>query len=155
MTHTNHRVESRTCIKCGEVKDIIQRHKHATNTCDDCQRIASRAYQKKESIREGRRIGVMGRFPYPGGGFDTSARTKFYRLKTELLKCKDRKEWLPIIIRNLDTALNDSELMLWIKSTKDDDKPKKQKRIETDYPDTRYMDWDTYEAGLDDDETDS
>jgi hypothetical protein len=155
MTHINHRVESRKCIKCGEVKDIIQRHNHATNTCDDCQRERAKHYQRASQIKKGKRIGVMGRFPYPGGGFDTSARAKFYRLKSELLKCKDRKEWLPIIIRNLDTTLNDSELMLWIKSTKDDDKPKKQKRIETDYPDTRYMDWDEYERGLGEEDVDS
>ena len=154
MTHTNHRVESRTCIKCGEVKDILQRHKYAINTCADCQRIASREYQRLEAIRKGQRVGVMGRFPYPGG-FDTSARNKFYRLKSELLKCKDRKEWLPIIIRNLDTALNDVDVMNWIKSTKDEDKPKKQKKIQTDYPDTRYMDWDEYERGLGSEDVDS
>ena len=154
MTHTNLRVESRKCIKCGEVKDIPQKHKHATNTCMDCQREASRHYQKLEAIRKGQRIGVMGRFPYPGG-FDGAARNKFYRLKSELLKCKDRKEWLPIIIRNLDNALNDVDVMNWIHSTKDEDKPKKEKKIQTDYPDTRYMDWDEYERGLGENDVDS
>jgi hypothetical protein len=155
MTHTNLRVESRTCIKCGEVKDITQRYKHATNTCDDCQRIASRHYQKLEAIRKGQRVGVIGRKPYPGG-FEVTARNKFYALKAELEKCKNRKEWIPIIIRNLNKTLNDAEIMEWIKTSKEDeDKPKKEKKIQTDYPDTRYMDWDEYERGLGKEDVDS
>ncbi len=59
------RIESRTCIKCGEVKDIPQKHKHATNTCVECQREASKHYQREASIREGKRIGFIGRVPYP------------------------------------------------------------------------------------------
>jgi hypothetical protein len=145
MTHTNLRIESRTCIKCGEVKDIPQRHKYANNTCVDCQRIASREYQRLEAIRKGQRVGMIGRKPYPGG-FEVTARNKFYGLKAELEKCKSREEWLPLIIRNLNTALNDKEIMEWIKTEKEDeDKPKKQTKIKTDYPDTRGMTWEEWD----------
>jgi hypothetical protein len=148
------RTESRTCIKCGEVKDIIQRHKHATNTCDDCSRARQKEYQREASEKAGK-THIVGRKPYPGT-FDIAARTKFYRLKTELDKCKHREEWLPIIIRNLNTALNDVELMLWIRTEKDDElKPKKPNKIKIDYPDTRGMTWEEYQKGLGKDDVDS
>lgn len=155
MNNTKHRVESRLCNKCGETKDIIQRHKHATNTCDDCQRERAKQYQREAAIKDGRRVGIAGRKPYPGG-FDKAARNKFYGLKTELDKCKYREEWIPLIKRNLDTALNDLELMNWIKSEMED-KPKGKaiKKIEMDLPDTRYMDWDEYQRGLGEEDVDS
>ena len=139
------RIEIRTCIKCGEEKEIKQRHIHANNICGDCAKAYSKVYQKEAAIKAGVNVGVVGRKPYPGG-FDTAARNKFYRLKTELDKCNHREEWIPIIRRNLDIVLNDKEMMIWIKSTNDDEpKPKKQKVINRKLPDTRNISWEDWE----------
>ena len=139
------RTEIRTCIKCGEDKEIVQRHIHATNICGDCAKALSNKYQREAAIKAGKNIGVVGRKPYPGG-FDTAARNKFYRLKTELDKSNYREEWIPIIRRNLDIVLNDVEMMIWIKSTNDDEpKPKKQKAINRKLPDTRNMTWEEWD----------
>jgi hypothetical protein len=149
------KIEERICIKCGESKEIPQTKAHANNICKDCQLTKAREHARKKAIDDGKRIGVIGRKPYPGT-FDIAARTKFYRLKTELGKCKHREEWIPIIKRNLNVALNDETLMLWIRTEKDDDKPaKKQKTIIKDYPDTRGMTWEEYQKGLGKDDVNS
>jgi hypothetical protein len=137
-------IEIRTCIKCGETKEIKQKATHANNVCGECMRSRQKEYAKEAAIKAGKGT-IVGRKPYPGG-FDTAARSKFYRLKTELDKCKNRKEWIPIIIRNLDITLNDKEIMEWIKTEKEDeDKPKKQKTIKRDFPDTRGITWEDWE----------
>lgn len=149
------RIETRTCIKCGEDKEIMQKHKHATNICAECSKAFSNKYQREAAIKAGKNIGVVGRKPYPGG-FDTTARNKFYKMKTELDKCNHREQWIPIIRRNLHTVLNDVDMMKWIKSTVDDEpKPKKPNKIKMDYPDTRGMTWEEYTKGLGEDDVDS
>jgi hypothetical protein len=71
-------------------------------------------------------------------------------------KCKNRKEWIPILIRNLDVTLNDKEIMEWIKTEKEDEpKAKKPNNIKMDYPDTRGMTWEEYTKGLGDEDVDS
>ena len=148
------RLEIRTCIKCGEEKEIKQRYAHACNTCADCMRARQKVYAKEAAIKAGKGS-IVGRKPYPGT-FDIAGRNKFYRLKTELEKCTYREEWIPLIKRNLDITLNDSEIMQWIRTEKEDEaKPKKPNKIKTDYPDTRGMTWDEYEKGLGEDEVDS
>ena len=138
------RIEVRTCIKCGEDKEIKQRHIHANNICGDCAKASSKEYQREAAIKAGKNIGVVGRKPYPGG-FDSAARNKFYRLKTELEKLHHREEWIPIISRNLDIVLNDVDMMKWIKSTTDDEpKPKRIKAINKKLPDTRGMTWEEW-----------
>jgi hypothetical protein len=147
-------LEIRTCIKCGETKEIKQKATHANNVCGECMRSRQKQYAKDAAIKAGKGT-IVGRKPYPGG-FDTAARSKFYRLKTELEKCKHREEWIPIIIRNLDITLNDKEIMEWIKTEKEDEpKPKKPNNIKMDYPDTRGMTWEEYTKGLGDDDVDS
>lgn len=147
-------LEIRTCIKCGETKEIKQKATHANNVCDECMKARQKEYAKEAAIKAGKST-IVGRKPYPGT-FDIAARNKFYRLKTELEKCKDRKDWIPIIIRNLQVALNDEELMLWIRTEKSDEpKPKKPNKIKIDYPDTRGMTWEEYQKGLGDDDVDS
>lgn len=145
-------IEVRTCIKCGETKEITQRHTHANNICNDCVKAKQRIYAKEAAIKAGKGS-IVGRKPYPGS-FDIAGRNKFYRMKTELEKCKHREEWIPIIIRNLDIALNNAEIMQWIK-TEDEPKPKKPNKIKTDYPDTRGMTWEEYRKGLGKDDVDS
>lgn len=145
-------IEIRTCIKCGEEKEIKQRHTHANNICNDCVRARQKIYAKEAAIKAGKG-NIVGRKPYPGS-FDIAGRNKFYRMKTELEKCTHREEWIPIIIRNLDIALNNAEIMQWIK-TEDEPKPKKQINIKRDYPDTRGMTWEEYQKGLGEDDVDS
>ena len=147
-------LEIRTCIKCGETKEIKQKATHANHVCGECMRSRQKQYAKDAAIKAGKGT-IVGRKPYPGG-FDTAARSKFYRLKTELEKCINRKEWIPIIIRNLDITLNDKEIMEWIKTEKEDEpKPKKPNNIKRDYPDTRGMTWEEYTKGLGDEDVDS
>jgi len=148
------RTEIRTCIKCGEDKEILQKFKYASNICGDCMKARSKEYQKEAAIKAGKGS-IVGRKPYPGG-FDSAARNKFYRMKTELEKCRYREEWIPIIARNLDITLNDKEIMQWIKTEKEDEgKPKKSNNIKKDYPDTRGMTWEEYQKGLGEDDVDS
>jgi hypothetical protein len=147
-------IEIRTCIKCGEEKEIKQRYAHACNTCADCMRARQKVYAKEAAIKAGKGS-IVGRKPYPGG-FDIAGRSKFYRLKTELDKCTHREEWIPIIKRNLDITLNDADIIQWIKTEKEDEgKPKKPNKIKTDYPDTRGMTWEEYQKGLGEDDVDS
>lgn len=150
------KIEVKTCIKCGEEKEIPQKHKHATNTCTDCQRTASREYQRAEAIREGRRVGTTGRVPYPlRDGFKTTGNL-FKGMASKTFKCKTKDEWRGLMRERLDKALEDADLMSWINAHDGDEvKDKKQKRIETDYPDTRYMTWEEYERGLGENEVDS
>lgn len=150
------RIEVRTCIKCGEDKEIKQRHIHANNICGDCAKAYSKIYQKEAAIKAGVNVGVVGRKPYPGG-FDTAGRNKFYRLKTELDKCRYREEWIPIIARNLNVTLNDVEMMQWIKRQRDDEPTptKKQKTINKKLPDTRNMTWEEYQKLQGEDDVDS
>ena len=147
------RIESRTCIKCGEVKDIPQKHKHATNTCVECQREASKHYQREASIREGKRIGFIGRVPYPLSEGHSTTGNYFKSLASKTFKCKTRDEWRELMRNRL---LNLSEDVLkWINAHDGDEPIKKQKRIESDYPDTRNITWEEYERGLGDNEVDS
>ena len=149
------RIEVRTCIKCGEEKDIKQRHIHANNICGDCAKTRSKEYQREAAIKKGKGT-TVGRKPYPGG-FDTAARNKFYRLKTELEKLHRREEWIPIIARNLNVTLNDVEMMQWIKRQRDDEPTptKKQKTINKKLPDTRNMTWEEYQKLQGEDDVDS
>ena len=150
------RIERRTCVKCGEEKDIPQRYKHATNVCLECQRAASRHYQKLEAIREGRRVGTTGRVPYPLEDKYTTTGNKFKLMASKTFKIRDRSDWRQTMRERLDAALENAELMKWINAHDGEEKKeKKQTKIEKDFPDTRYMTWDEWEAGGWGDETDS
>jgi hypothetical protein len=155
MTPTNHRVEIRTCIKCGETKEIPQKQKHATNTCIECQRTYSKEYQRAEAIREGRRVGTTGRVPYPLEERYTTTGNKFKLMASKTFRIRDKSEWRQLMRERLDAALNNVDLMKWINAHDGDEPIKKQKKIERDYPDTRGITWDEYERGLGEDEVDS
>jgi protein-arginine kinase activator protein McsA len=156
MTHIKHRVESRVCNKCGETKDIIQRHKHATNTCDDCQRERSKKYQRLAQIKKGRRVGISGRVPYPLAEGEDTPNHKFRMLSTKMFKIKEREEWILELRKRLNELFENKAVMDWIYSHKDDDdKPKKQTKINKEYPDTRYITWEEYTKGLGEDDVDS
>lgn len=156
MTHIKIRVESRVCIKCGETKDIIQRYKHATNTCDDCQRERSKYYQRLAQIKKGKRVGQTGRVPYPLEPEWKHMNDKFRARAKKMKYILDRDEWIQQIRINLEEVFNKKEVMDWIYAHNDDDeKPKKQTKINKEYPDTRYITWEEYEKGLGEDDVDS
>ena len=149
------RIETRTCIKCGETKEILQRQIHANNICTDCSRAAAKLYQREEAIREGRRIGVAGRFPYPLEGKWAYPNQKFNAIAKKMHHILEREEWIRQLRINLDETINNPLVMEWIKSTKDDTPKKKRSTIIKDYPDTRGMTWEEYQKGQGEDDVDS
>lgn len=156
MTHTNRRVEIRKCIKCGVEKEIIQRYKHTTNICLECSNEQAKLYARNAALKEGRRVGVNGRMPYPLEPNWAYLVQKFQAMQKQMKSFKKRKDWIEQIKINLENTLNNKEVMDWIHSHKDDDNlTKPKKKIEQDYPDTRYMTWEEYERGLGDNEVDS
>jgi len=151
------RIEVRTCIKCGEDKEIVQRHKHANNICGDCSRKASREYQQQAAIKEGRRKGVQGRYPYPLEGIWSYPNQKFNAMAKKMHHILEREEWIRQLRMNLEETMNNPLVMEWIKAHKDtDDKPKKKRStIIKDYPDTRGITWEEYQKGQGEDDVDS
>jgi hypothetical protein len=150
------RIENRTCIKCGETKDIIQRYKHATNTCDDCQRERSKYYQRLAQIKKGKRVGVTGRIPYPLQPEWKHMNDRFRDMGSKLFKMKEREQWILEIRKRLVEVFENKDVMDWINAhNNDDDKPKKQTKINKEYPDTRYITWEEYTAGLGKEDVDS
>lgn len=145
------------CIKCGEEKDIEQKGKYKTNRCLDCTRKAAREANRKKAEDKGRRAGVNGRVPYPLEDKWKYPLQKFQTIGNKMKKIKQRKDWIEQIKINLDETLNNPLVMHWINghTAGDDDTQKKQKKIENDFPDTRYLSWDEYKLGLDETETDS
>lgn len=149
------RIEVRTCIKCGEEKEIPQKFKHATNTCLDCQRKWQREYQRAEAKRDGRRVGTTGRVPYPlPEGYKTTGNL-FKVMSTKTFRCKTKEEWRALMKERLNAVFENEELCRWIFAHNKEEQTKKQKRIEKDYPDIRYMTWEEWEKGLGDNEVDS
>jgi len=81
---------------------------------------------------------------------------KFRSIAKKMKKIINREKWIEQIRINLEYTLSNKDIMDWIQSHKDDDNLSKPKnRIEQDYPDTRYMDWDEYERGLGEEDVDS
>ena len=151
------RTEVRTCIKCGEAKDIPQPKAHANNICVDCSRKQSREYQQQASIKEGRRQGVQGRWPYPLEGKWAYPNQKFNSMAKKMHHILDRADWIAQLKINLDETINNPLVMEWINGHKGDyDKPtKKRSTIIKDYPDTRGMTWEEYQKGLGEEDVDS
>lgn len=150
------RIEVRTCIKCGEEKEIPQRYKHATNTCLDCAREYSKIYQREEAIRDGRRVGTTGRVPYPLRDGHRTTGNLFKCMASKTFKCKTKDEWRELMKERLNKTFQNAELMSWINAHDGDEpKDKKTNKIKEDYPDTRYITWEEYERGLGENEVDS
>lgn len=150
------RIEVRTCNHCGETKGIIQRHKYATNTCDDCQRERSKNYQRLAQIKKGKRVGTTGRVPYPLEPEWKHMNDKFRAMAKKMKYIIEREEWIKQIRINLEETFEKRDVMEWIYAhNDDDDKPKKQTTINKELPDTRNMTWDEFERGLGEDDVDS
>ena len=150
------RIELRTCVHCGEEKEIEQTKKYANNICKKCQLDRAREHARKKAIEDGRRIGVMGRFPYPLEEEYSYLRQKHNSIQAVMNKIKIREDWINQIRINLDKTLSNPILMEWIHAHKNDEpKPKKQSKIHKSYPDTRYITWEEYTEGLGSDDVDS
>lgn len=150
------KVELRTCVHCGEEKEIKQRFRaYANNICLECERKRSKEYQRLKSIKEGRRVGITGRVPYPLEPEWKHMNDKFRAMAIETIKIKEREEWILELRKRLEIVLHNKEVMDWINGHRDDDKPKAQKRINKEYPDTRYITWEEYTKGLGKDDVDS
>lgn len=151
------RIEVRTCVKCGETKEIPQRNSHANNICTECARNYSREYQRAEAIKNGVRIGTTGRVPYPLRDGHRTTGNLFKCMASKTFKCKTKEEWRGLMKERLDNVFQNDELCRWIFAHNDGDEPKDKKpnKIKEDYPDTRYMTWEDFENNLDEEDIDS
>ena len=149
------RIEIRTCIHCGETKEIEQKHKHATNICRECRNKQSNKFNTERALARGRRPGTTGRRPYPLEDGINLPTQKFRKIARKMIKMEEKEDWRKFMRENLDNTLANEELMSWIKGHDDDTPTKKIKKIHSDYPDTRYMTWEDYERGLGENEVDS
>ena len=151
------RVEVRTCIHCGEEKEIIQKHTFKSNICSQCISNAQKGYNKVRALKNNSYKGVIGRRPYPlRDGYKTTGNF-FKAMASKTEKCKTKEEWRELMRERLEYVFENQKLYSWI-FFGDDKKPKKKDKIERDFPDTRNMtlqEWEEYERGLDDTETDS
>lgn len=139
------RIEVRTCIKCGEEKEIEQRHTFATNICRECRNKKSLEYNTIRALKNGRRPGTTGRRPYPLRDGYTLTGPLFKAMASKTFKCKTREEWRELMRERLEWVLHNEELSHWIFAHNDnDDKPKKRTKKK---PDTRNMTWEEWEEG--------
>lgn len=137
------RTEIRTCIHCGETKEIEQKHTYATNICKQCRSKAANEYNKIRALKNGRREGTTGRRPYPLRDGHKLTGTLFKSMASKTFKCKTRDEWRALMKERLEAVLQNEELSYWIFAHNDnDDKPKKSKEKK---PDTRNMTWEQWE----------
>ena len=127
------RIEIRTCVRCGETKEILQRSAHANNVCKECARTYSREYQRAEAIKNGRRVGTTGRVPYPLRDGHKTTGNLFKGMASKTFKCKTKSEWRQLMKERLNQTFQNAELMSWINAHDDNEpKDKKQKRIQTE-----------------------
>lgn len=142
-----YRTELRVCIKCGEEKQITQRNERAKNNiCKECTNLASKEYARKQAIKDGKRVGIKGRMPYPGG-YEELGRKKLYDRKRELDKTKYREEWIEIIRRNFEEVINNSEMMDYINGRGDYDDERENRVKREEKVDMEYLTWEDYERG--------
>lgn len=149
------RTETRKCLKCGEIKDILQRFKHSTNICKECTKERAKFYQKRAAERKGKpkRDGLNGRIPYPLTIEHKTPSSKFRKIASKMMKLKCREEWIEQIRKNYSEIAED--VLVWIYRHGNEKPEKRITKIKRDYPDTRYMTWEEYEKGLGDSEEDS
>jgi hypothetical protein len=150
------RIEIRKCVLCEEQKPIPQKFKYATNVCVDCSRSRQREYQREQAKKEGKRIGTTGRVPYPLKEGETTPTNKFKLLGRRLFKIKNREEWIIEMRKRLEEVFRNEEVMRWINAHDSEEvKSKRDKRKNTNLPDTRNLNWDDWEEGGWGDEVDS
>lgn len=140
------RTELRTCVHCGEEKEINQRRAYANNICGDCVRARSKAYQRIKAVEIGRRVGQVGRVPYPLEKQWDYIKQKFNTTQNKLMGIKEREDWIQQLRINLDEVLENKPVMDWILAQKGEKKTKKQTKINKQYPNTRGITWEEWEA---------
>ena len=139
------KVEIRTCIHCGETKEIEQKHTFKSNICKECRNKAANKYNKIRALNNGRRPGTTGRRPYPLRDGYTLTGPLFKAMASKTFKCKTRDEWRALMIERLEAVFQNAELSHWIFAHNDnDDKPNKRRKPK---PDTRSMTWEEWEEG--------
>lgn len=137
------------CIHCKEVKDLVQRHKHRTNICEDCSRARQREYHKIEAEKSGRRAGIIGRLPYPLQGW-SYIQQKHQSILKELKKCKSREEYRNKLRENLTNILENPELLKWINAhngeerTNEVEAKRKAREGRKENIDTRNISWEEW-----------
>lgn len=145
MTRIEMRTEIRTCIKCGETKEIDQKHTFATNICKECRNKAANEYNRIRALKNGRRPNTTGRRPYPLRDGYTLTGPLFKAMASKTFKCKTKEEWRELMRQRLEEVFRNDELCHWIFAhNADDDKPKKRTKKK---PDTRNMTWEEWEEG--------
>ena len=137
------RIEIRTCIHCGETKEIAQKHKFATNICNQCRTKKANDYNKEKALANGRRPATTGRRPYPLRDGHKTTGPLFKAMASKTFKCKTKEEWRALMRERLEEVFNNADLSYWI-FAHNEDKPKKKVKKE---PDTRNMTWEEWEAG--------
>jgi len=139
--------ELRKCIKCGEEKQIPQRNPKAKNNiCNQCGNTYAREHARKKAIKDGKRVGIKGRLPYPGG-FEETAREKLLQRKKELDKIKDREVWIEVIRQRFEEIINNKELMDYINARGDNTSEREERMQKEEKEDIHLMTWEDYERG--------
>ncbi len=104
------RIEVRTCIHCGETKEIVQKYKFATNICNQCRSKKANDYNKARALANGRRPATTGRRPYPlRDGYKTTG-PMFKAMSTQTKRCKTKEEWRALMGERLEEVLNNADL---------------------------------------------
>ena len=145
------RIEIRTCIHCGETKEIAQKHKFATNICNQCRTKKANDYNKEKALANGRRPATTGRRPYPLRDGHKTTGPLFKAMASKTFKCKTKEEWRALMRERLEEVFNNADLSYWI-FAHNEDKPKKRNKPK---PDTRNITWEEWEARGWGDEEDS
>lgn len=121
----------RTCIKCESPFQLKPTDK-PSNICLPCKRLYQKKYANKKS-----KVAVEGKKDkYPIS--DGERRAKFAKMQKELLKIKDRKEWIAYMVDKLDNL--DPAILKWIWDRRDHetlDKDRDSRHKKDDYEDTR------------------
>ena len=150
MSNTKKKIyptELRKCIKCGEEKQITQRNPKAKNNiCNECGNTYAREYAQRKAIEDGKRVGIKGRLPYPGG-YEETGRDKFLQRKKELDKIKDREVWIEVIRQRFEEIINNKELMDYINARGDNASEREERMQKEEKEDIHLMTWEDYERG--------
>jgi len=121
----------RKCIKC-DAEFKLKPTEKSSNICVPCKRLYQKKYANKKS-----KVALEGKkesYPIP----DNERRKRFDSIQRELLKIKDRKEWIAYMVDKLENL--DPLILKWIWDRRDHDtldKDRDSKYKKDDYEDTR------------------
>lgn len=138
--------ETRTCNVCSKEFHTMK----PINRCPPC----TNEWNKKETKRkleEGLIQPVEHKEIYPFNTTNGEAASRFRDIQKRLKNCYSREERRAFFQKQLDEA-EELGIIKWIfdrrdAESKNENRNKSKGMIKKDYPDTRYMTWDEYEAG--------